>query len=128
MPHQAVEKVPIPKEVRDELANMETLSSIFPILIGNGRYNQITLTCPYCGASIGAEMQKGMVDRREHSVAISGFGICRECMVLAPFQVRLRDDGSMLFRQEHGWGERMAPTKGMLRGLIRFIMGGKNET
>lgn len=125
MPGHTFIKVSIPHNIQQQFKEMDWLSSSFPIQVGAGRYSWISLKCPYCGATIGLGAQKGKVDRNEHSAAITGFGACKDCKSLAPFQARLREDGTILFRQENGWVEQNVAKQGLLHVLVNFLTGGK---
>ena len=117
-----VERELLPDDVAKQIAGMGYIKSYFPIKIGRGRFTNFSVTCPFCGESVGIDRLKGEMKVWAETVSLMGFGACGKCKTWMPFDVKLREDGSILAKNGDIWQETSAKRSGgFLSSLKRFF-------
>lgn len=80
---------------------------VLPYVFANGSAMQgLSIACSKCGQHLTGEQLKGeFVVYNEESAALDGFGVCESCKLINPFNLKVRNDGTMLVKMTDGWKE-----------------------
>jgi len=116
-----VERCALPKDVISQIAAMKPIKPLFPIRFGAGVVNGLNLACPNCQTSVPIERVRGNISSFSHSASISGFAACPACKGWSSFEIRFRDDGSMLVKNEDGWEEIPPRSMGIFQRIFRYL-------
>ena len=78
-----------------------------PYVFANGSAMQgLSIACSKCGQHLEGEQLKGeFVAYNDESAALDGYGVCEACKLINPFNIKVRNDGTMLVKMTDGWRE-----------------------
>lgn len=96
---------PMTEEETRKIVLSPTLA--LPYVFANGSAMQgLSIACSKCGRHLEGEQLKGeFVAYNDESAALDGFGVCEPCKLINPFNIKVRNDGTMLVKMTDGWKE-----------------------
>ncbi len=89
------------------ITSLPTIDTLLPHTFPNGSHvDSLSVSCIECGSNIPHENIHGKLEiRNKHTAQLQAHLLCYHCQVVAYYEARLHDDGTVLIRTEGGWTE-----------------------
>jgi len=99
------EQRPLTEEQQVQIEAMQTFAEILPYRFKNGAVvDGMETNCYKCHSVIsGHNIKAEVTHTNEHSVSIAGYGLCYECKLATPIEVKFDNDGGCLVKGPNGW-------------------------